>query len=87
MSNPKTAIIYASIFATFLPHGLSLQAGILLVTMIFLLETSWYGLVALVLSAEKARKAYLRFKLLIDRLAGGVILLLGVKLACSARVL
>ena len=86
LSNPKTAIVYASIFATFLPHGLNLQAGLLLVTMVFLLETGWYALVAVVLSAEKARKAYLRFKSLIDRVAGGVILLLGLKLASSSRI-
>ena len=29
LSNPKTAIVYASILATFLPHGLSFQAGII----------------------------------------------------------
>jgi len=85
LSNPKTAIVYASVFATFLPHGISLQSGVVLVTMVFLLETSWYALVARVLSAEKPRKAYLRFKSSIDRAAGGVILLLGLKLASSAR--
>jgi threonine/homoserine/homoserine lactone efflux protein len=87
LSNPKTAIVYASVFATFLPHGVSFQAGMGLVTMVFLLETSWYALVALALSAEKPRKAYLRFKSLIDRIAGGVILLLGLKLASSARAI
>jgi len=87
LSNPKTAIVYASVFATFLPHGVRFQSGVALVVMVFLLETSWYALVALVLSAEKPRKAYLRFKSLIDRVAGGVILLLGLKLASSARVI
>jgi len=87
LSNPKTAIVYASVFATFLPHGVGFQSGVALVAMVFLLETSWYALVAVVLSAEKPRKAYLRFKSLIDRIAGGVILLLGLKLASSARVI
>ena len=87
LSNPKTAIVYASVFATFLPHGVGFQSGVALVAMVFLLETSWYALVAVVLSAEKPRKAYLRFKSLIDRVAGGVILLLGLKLASSARVI
>ena len=87
LSNPKTAIVYASVFATFLPHGVGFQSGVALVAMVFVLETSWYALVAVVLSAEKPRKAYLRFKSLIDRIAGGVILLLGLKLASSARVI
>ena len=87
LSNPKTAIVYASVFATFLPNGVGFQSGVALVVMVFLLETSWYALVALVLSAEKPRKAYLRFKSLIDRVAGGMIFLLGMKLASSARVI
>ena len=87
LSNPKTAIVYASVFATFLPNGVGFQSGVALVVMVFLLETSWYTLVALVLSAEKPRKAYLRFKSLIDRVAGGMIFLLGMKLASSARVI
>jgi threonine/homoserine/homoserine lactone efflux protein len=87
LSNPKTAIVYASVFATFLPRGVRFQSGVALVVMVFLLETSWYALVALVLSAEKPRKAYLRFKSLIDRVAGGMIFLLGMKLASSARVI
>lgn len=87
LSNPKTAIVYASVFATFLPHGVSFQSGMALVAMVFLLETSWYALVAVVLSAERPRKAYLCFKSLIDRIAGGVILLLGLKLASSARAI
>ena len=40
LSNPKTAIVYASVFATFLPDGTSLPAGAALVVMMFFIETS-----------------------------------------------
>lgn len=43
LSNPKTAIVYASVFATFLPDGTSLLAGAALVVMMFFIETSWYA--------------------------------------------
>lgn len=85
LSNPKTAIVYASVFATFLPNGTSLQAGTALVLMMFFIESSWYALVTLVLSSENARQSYLRFKALIDRTAGGVMSILGVKLVASAQ--
>jgi threonine/homoserine/homoserine lactone efflux protein len=81
VSNPKTALVYASVFAAFLPpqHGIGFAAALLL--LIFLLEAGWYALVALVLSAEQPRAAYLRGKAWIDRTAGAVLMLLGIKLA------
>lgn len=85
LSNPKTAIVYASVFAAFLPptHGLAFSAALL--ALVFAVEAGWYGLVALVLSSARPRHVYLGFKAAIDRLAGGVMVLLGLKLALSAR--
>lgn len=51
LSNPKAAVVYAAIFATFLPQGTTLPIGIALVVLVFLLETSWYSLVTLVMSS------------------------------------
>ncbi|WP_312854532.1 LysE family translocator [Paludibacterium denitrificans] len=86
LSNPKAAIVYASIFATFLPHGTTLPLSLAIVALVFVIESSWYTLVALTLSAEKARQSYLRAKTWIDHLTGGVMVLLGLKLASSAHV-
>jgi threonine/homoserine/homoserine lactone efflux protein len=52
---------------------------------VFAIETSWYALVALLLSAQAPRTAYLRSKFWIDRLAGAVMAGLGLKLLLSAR--
>jgi threonine/homoserine/homoserine lactone efflux protein len=52
---------------------------------VFLIETSWYTLVAMALSAEHPRQVYLRFKPVIDRTAGAVVMALGAKLIFSAR--
>ena len=81
LSNPKAAIVYAAIFAAFLPQGTTLEIGILIV----ILETGWYGLVTLAMSAEGPRLAYLRGKSWIDRLAGGVMISLGLRLALYAE--
>ena len=55
-------------------------------SVVFVIETGWYALVALVLSSEGPRLAYLRFKTWIDRAAGGVMIALGIRLAASARL-
>lgn len=80
VSNPKAAIIYASVFAALLPPALPGWIYLVLPPLIFLIEASWYAAVALLFSAERPRAAYLRSKLWIDRLAGAVMGLLGLRL-------
>lgn len=84
VSNPKTAIVYASVFAAFLPRSPTLAFDAALVTIVFAIEAGWYAIVALALSSQRPRRAYLRFKAVIDRAAGGVMVLLGLKLLVSA---
>lgn len=87
LSNPKAAIVYASVFAAFLPNGAALAVGIAITALVFVIETAWYALVAVMLSAAQPRRTYLRFKAWIDRAAGGVVTALGLKLASSAHSL
>ena len=85
ISNPKTALVYASVFAAFLPQHYSIGFAAALVLLIFMLETGWYTLVALALSAEQPRAAYVRGKAWIDRTAGAVLVALGLKLALDVH--
>jgi threonine/homoserine/homoserine lactone efflux protein len=84
LSNPKTAIVYASVFAAFLPSEQSFQFSASVIALVFIVEAGWYSLVALLLSTEAPRKSYLRYKSWVDRAAGGVMIALGLKLASSA---
>ncbi|MDB5846833.1 MAG: threonine transporter [Rhodoferax sp.] len=84
LSNPKTAIVYASVFAAFLPAVHSVGFSLAVVVAMFCVEAGWYAVVAVVLSSEAPRNAYLRFKRWVDRAAGGVMLALGIKLVASA---
>lgn len=84
VSNPKTAVVYASIFAAFLPHEVPLVLALAVPVVIFCIETGWYTVVALALSSAAPRSAYLRYKVWIDRAAGGVMGLLGLRLVWSA---
>jgi threonine/homoserine/homoserine lactone efflux protein len=80
VSNPKTAVVYASIFAALLPASLSVWLLLALPPLIFVIETTWYGVVALVLSSSRPRAVYLSGKVLLDRIAGGLLAGLGVSL-------
>lgn len=85
MSNPKTALFYASIFAALLPPDVPLSLMIVLPCVVFLIEAGWYAIVALALSSAAPRAAYLRYKPWIDRAAGSAMMFLGAKLVSSAR--
>jgi threonine/homoserine/homoserine lactone efflux protein len=84
VSNTKTAVVYASIFAAFLPREVPLVLALAVPAVIFCIEAGWYSIVALALSSAAPRSAYLRYKVWIDRAAGGVMGLLGLRLVWSA---
>jgi len=84
LSNPKTAVVYASIFAALLPADPPLWVSVALPPAIFAIEAGWYALVAVAFSAGRPRAAYLRSKVWIDRVAGAVMGLLGVRLVAEA---
>lgn len=84
VSNPKTAIVYASVFAAFLPTSPSTQFCLVVAALVFFIEACWYAIVATVLSSETPRGTYLRYKKWVDRSAGGIMGALGVNLATSA---
>lgn len=85
LSNPKAAVIYASIFAAFLPRHVPTSFAVSIAAVCFVVETGWYSTVATVLSSSGPRAAYLSFKSQIDRVAGSVMMLLGIKLVASAH--
>ncbi len=86
LSNPKTAMVYASIFAALLPPAPPAWMYPALPAAILLIECGWYAVVALAFTAERPRAAYLRSRAWIDRAAGAVMGLLGLRLlADSAR--
>ena len=85
LSNPKTSIVYASVFAAFLPGHVSAHIAVALIAIVFTLETCWYAFVATMLSTAAPRRAYAGCKVFVDRAAGIVMLGLGLKLIASAH--
>ena len=85
ISNPKTAVVYTSVFASLLPSNVPAFAVIALPIVVFIIEAGWYSLVALTLSATTPRGRYLASKKWLDRTAGTILSLLGAKLIFKAN--
>lgn len=83
VSNPKTIVVYASIFAALLPKTVPLGLIFAVPIGVFAVEAGWYTVVALAFSAKHPRRLYLAAKTWIDRLAGTVMAGLGVQLVTS----
>ncbi|MDP1882956.1 MAG: LysE family transporter [Bradyrhizobium sp.] len=84
VTNPKTAIVYASVFAAFLPASFSLGFAAVLLAAVFVVESAWYALVAFLFSSSAPQRAYLSCKSWVDRAAGAVMFGLGLKLITGA---
>jgi threonine/homoserine/homoserine lactone efflux protein len=84
VSNPKTAIVYGSIFAAMLPAIPPTWLLLALPVLVFAIETGWYAIVAMAFSASRPRAFYLRAKVSADRLAGTVMAILGLRLVVEA---
>ncbi|MCO8067093.1 LysE family translocator [Acinetobacter schindleri] len=80
LSNPKIAIVLASIFTALLPKEIPTYFYVVLPVLCFFIDAGWCSLVAVALSAEKPRRVYLKFKAGFDRAAGAVMTVLGLKL-------
>ncbi len=85
LSNPKTALVFASIFTTLLPAQIPTAFYYIVPLMSFLIDVSWYSLVALVLSADRPRRAsHLRLKRRIDIATATVLGALGLRLIATS---
>jgi threonine/homoserine/homoserine lactone efflux protein len=80
LNNPKTAIVFASIFAAFLPEKLPSYSYLLLVMAAFAIDAGWYCLISVALSTKKAQSSYAKYKKYIDRSASSVMVFMGIKL-------
>lgn len=80
LSNPKTAIVFAGIFAALLPAHITPMMYVALPAVSLLVDGLWYAFVAYALSSSGPRNTYLRYKATFDRIGGSVMALLGIRL-------
>ena len=81
LSNPKPAVLFSAIFLGTVPQGTPVWVYVALLAVVFLNETVWNIAVARIFSFNRARHAYISLKSVIDRVLGGLLALLGIKIA------
>lgn len=84
LSNPKPAVLFSAIFLGTVPQGTPTWVFVALLVVVFLNETLWNVAVARIFSFNRARHAYISLKSVIDRVLGGLLALLGLKIAASS---
>ncbi len=83
LGNPKSMLFAAAVIVVVFPQGIDAR-GIAVITLNHLaLEWLFYTCVALALSSAPARAGYLRAKPWLDRIAAGLLAMLGLRLLVS----
>jgi len=83
ITNPKTALFYAGIFAATLTPELPQWVKAAAFGVVLADSLIWHTTLALVFSTDRAQRAYLRAKLWVDRITGTVMTVFGTALALS----
>ncbi|MEM7150217.1 MAG: LysE family translocator [Pseudomonadota bacterium] len=78
--NPKLAIFFLALFSQFIdPENLTLNIGIIMCLTVFVIDTGWYLLVALLTEVSKKRFGFTKQNVWLDRLLGMVFIALAIK--------
>jgi threonine/homoserine/homoserine lactone efflux protein len=85
LSNPKIMVFFGSIFLSLLPQTTPAWMDGAVLAIVALNEFGWFALLALLFSGGPARAFYRRAKVWLDRVMGGVLGLLGLRLILSDR--
>ena len=80
LANPKAVLFAASVLVVIFPAGLSTSERTLIVANHFAVEVIAYSAFAALIATPAARAGYLRLKTVFDRIAAGLLGLLGLRL-------
>jgi threonine/homoserine/homoserine lactone efflux protein len=85
LANPRSALSVASIFAIAMPAQPTLGIAVATVAAMVAVSLAWYFLVAYIFTTQPMLRSYRQIGHWIDRLAGSLLILLGVKLAVESK--
>ena len=83
LTNPKPAFLFSAIFIAAVQPDTPIWVYGVLFAMVFLNEASWNILVARIFPFDRTRAGYINLKTIIDRAFGGMLALLGFKIAAT----
>ena len=85
LSNPKVMVFFGSIFLALLPAHPPAGMQVATLAIVAFNEFTWFALITLLFSGGPARAIYRRAKFWLDRIMGGALALLGLRLALLSR--
>jgi len=85
LSNPKIMVFFGSIFLSVLPQNTPAWMDGAVLAIVAVNEFCWFALLALLFSGGPARAFYRRAKIWLDRVMGGVLAALGLRLIFADR--
>lgn len=83
LANPKPAVFFGTVFLTFVPPDAPVWAYPVILAIVFVNDTGCAMLVSRIFSLDRTRRAYLGLKTVFERVFGGLLALLGLKLALT----
>ncbi|PTV94642.1 threonine/homoserine/homoserine lactone efflux protein [Rhodobacter aestuarii] len=83
LANPKPAVFFGTIFLTFIPPHAPVWAYAVILGIVFFNDAGWNVVMARIFSLARSRAIYIGLKTHIDRVFGGLLGLLGLKLALT----
>ncbi|MBH0027106.1 LysE family translocator [Pseudoalteromonas sp. SWN29] len=82
--NPKLAIFFLALFSQFIdPQALTLSIGIIMCLTVFIIDTGWYLLVAVLTEVSKNRFGFTKQNPWLDKILGVVFIALAIKVVIS----
>jgi threonine/homoserine/homoserine lactone efflux protein len=78
--NPKAAIFFISLFSQFINANTPFDTRIAYGSITWSITLGWFLLLSYLLTHQKVVKRIDKFRIYIDRIMGGVLMLLGVKM-------
>lgn len=81
ITNPKSAVFFSSLFATLLPATAPAWVYTAVVGLAAATAFGWFALIAVAFSTPRVQAVYRRLQRAIDGLAGGLLTLIGLRLA------
>lgn len=85
LTSPKSAAYFGSIFATFLSDSMPFWFLGALIGGLFLTSIAWHVTLAVLFSTQAVRAPYIRFSKIINRVAGLLLIIFGVRMIGDAR--
>ncbi len=85
LTNPKSGVFWSSVFLVAFPVSPPKWVYAATFMLVLIISFGWHMLLVMIFSTARVRGTYMRFKAWIDRVAGSVLILFGIRLALDDR--